>query len=295
MIGEQGHVAERFGGSDPDGSMNLHVGDPTGHGPALVLLHGVTRCGQDWRIVLPTLDRLGTIVALDLRGHGSSPRARNGYRVIDYVADVIGAFRDLAAPVVLVGHSLGAMVAAAVAGAVPELVRGLVLEDPTFEMTGRRIGETSFLDLFQAYRPFAGSRSPTAEVARALGDRMVRTPDGRGRVPLNAVRDPGTLRFIASCLKRLDPAVLTPIIEGRWLEGYDVDGALAQIRCPTLFLQADHAAGGALPDDYARDLAGGIADAALVKLSGVGHNIHTSQPEAMMRVVVPFLLSLDEA
>jgi pimeloyl-ACP methyl ester carboxylesterase len=62
-----------------------------------------------------------------------------------------------------------------------------------------------------------------------------------------------------------------------------------------LFLQADHAAGGALPDDYARDLAGGIADAALVKLSGVGHNIHTSQPEAMMRVVVPFLLSLDEA
>jgi pimeloyl-ACP methyl ester carboxylesterase len=258
------------------------------------LLHGVTRRGLDWELVFSTLSLLGRVVALDLRGHGSSPWMGSAYRVVDYVADVGAYLRRLAEPVVLAGHSLGAMVAAAVAAEMPEWVYGLVLEDPTFEMTGKRIGETGFHDLFEAYRPFASSTLPTSEVARTLAVRTVRAPGGAGRVPLGSVRDAATLRFIAGCLKRLDPEVLSPILEGRWLDGYDVSGVLSRIACPTLLVQADFAAGGALPDEYAAELAGGIADVAHIKLPGVGHNIHSGQPEAMMRVVVPFVRSLDE-
>lgn len=275
------------------GSLTLNVLTGQGAGPPLVLLHGVTRCGRDWQILFPTLGTLGRVHALDLRGHGLSDRATDGYRVIDYVTDVDFFLSTLEEPVVLVGHSLGAMVAAAVAARQPDRVRSLVLEDPTFEMTGRRIDETGFLDLFRAYRPFVGSPLPNGQLARELAAQLVRAPGGVRQVPLGSIRDPAALRFIAACLKRLDPAVLTPTLEGCWLEGYDVFGTLTRLRCPVLFLQGDYAAGGALPDDYAAELCERIADVSFIKLSGVGHNIHASQPEAMLRVVLPFLQSID--
>ena len=65
---------------------------------------------------------------------------------------------------------------------------------------------------------------------------------------LGDLRDRASLAWSAQCLSQLDPEVLTPVIEGRWLDGYDFPDALSRVRCPTLLLQADPSAGGALTD-----------------------------------------------
>jgi pimeloyl-ACP methyl ester carboxylesterase len=209
------------------------------------------------------------------------------------VPDVVDYLRQsVEQPAAVVGHSLGGMVAAAVAAEAPDRVAALALEDPTFEMTGRRIGETAFPDLFRAFQPHAGSSRPVSEIAAQLAEAPIAWPDPAAPFRLGDLRDAVSLRFSAACLKQLDPEVLTTPLAGRWLDGYEVPATLRRIDCPTLLLQADHAVGGALPDEYAALLAAMFRDVVRVKLDGIGHNIHGTQPEAMLRLMLPFLDAL---
>ena len=112
-------------------------------------------------------------------------------------------------------------------------------------------------------------------------------------VRLGDVRDLVSLRVSASGLKRLDPGVLEPPLAGRWLDGSDVADDLGRIRCPTLLLQADGLFGGLLPDAHAAEMAALIRQRVHIKLTGIGHNIHSTATEAMMRLVLPFLGSIE--
>ena len=68
------------------------------------------------------------VVAVDLRGHGASPRAVAGLSAADLAADVA---ETVDGPVdLLVGHSLGALVALELVGRRPGFARRLVVEDP---------------------------------------------------------------------------------------------------------------------------------------------------------------------
>ncbi|MFY1615942.1 alpha/beta fold hydrolase [Micromonospora sp. WMMD736] len=95
--------------------------------PPLVLIHGLTYDRRQWgpvRRELATIDPDRKVLALDLPGHGDSPR-RDSYRMSE-VAEVVHAQvteAGLAAPVV-VGHSVGAVVATTYAARYP--VRGVV-------------------------------------------------------------------------------------------------------------------------------------------------------------------------
>ena len=273
-----------------DLTLNVAVGSE--QGPPLILFHGVTRRWDDWLVLRPYLAGQWHIHALDQRGHGKSGWVPGFYRVIDFVADAVEYVSTLGVPVVLFGHSLGAMVACGVAARRPDLVRGLVLEDPTFEMTGSRISETAFPDTFHAYLPLIGSDLPASEVARRLARALVTVPGKEEKVPLGSFRDLASLRYTASCLRQLDPTILPLILEKRWLEGYDVAATLGKIDCPTLLLQADSECGGALPDSYAQELAADIDDCLLVKLPRTGPNIHSTQTELLLRPLLPFLASL---
>ena len=70
-------------------------------------------------------------VVVSLRGHGDSDKPKIGYRVEDYVVDVVGFLDALGIErAVLGGHSGSRLVARRVALDHPERVAGLVLEGP---------------------------------------------------------------------------------------------------------------------------------------------------------------------
>lgn len=267
-------------------AMNLHR-TTCGSGPVLLLLHGVTRCGADWEALLPTLAEHWTVVALDQRGHGISPRADH-YLVTDYITDAVRFVRDEATePLVLFGHSLGAMVAAAVAAELPDRVRGIILEDPPFHTMGNRIAGTAWQAQFLGMRAAAENGGSVEEITDALAD--IRLPTGGGgHKRLGDVRDRASLAWSAQCLSQLDPEVLTPVVEGRWLDGYDFPDMLSRVRCPALLLQADPAAGGALTDTDAKTVLGTIADCRQVRIPGCGHNLHRDHPETVLRAFADF-------
>ena len=93
--------------------------DVTGSGPGLVLVHGITESRRAWDPLVPALAADHTVVAVDVRGHGRSGAAVT-YDAASMAGDVAVAVAALGldAPVV-VGHSMGGLVATAYAGAHP--------------------------------------------------------------------------------------------------------------------------------------------------------------------------------
>lgn len=262
------------------------------HGPPLVLLHGVTRRWQDYSPVLAEFATRFEVFALDFRGHGKSQRAR-GYRTVDYVRDAAALLRQIVpSPAVIYGHSLGAMVAAAVSAELPERVRGLILEDPPWETLGARLRETNFDSMFQGMLRVANAGGTIEDLARGISNIEVCAPGEARGTRLGDVRDAASIRFGAACLKQMDPAVLQPLVAGQWLHGYAREEILRGIHCPTLLLQADWAAGGMLPDVDAVAAQQHIAGSVRVKIDGVGHLIHWLARERLLAVVLGFLESL---
>ena len=97
--------------------------------PPVVLLPATGETAEDWDAVASSLHSSRTVYAVSLRGHGASDWPGH-YSIQAMADDVTGLLRQLDdLPVDLVGHSLGGLVACAVASAHPELVRRLVLED----------------------------------------------------------------------------------------------------------------------------------------------------------------------
>ncbi len=110
----------------------------SGTGTPVVLLHGIGRTGQVWERVVELLAELPVrIVAFDLLGFGASPKPDwPDYNVDDHARAVIAGLERLKSsePTVLVGHSMGCLVAVRVARLRPDLVRHLVLyQMPLYE------------------------------------------------------------------------------------------------------------------------------------------------------------------
>jgi pimeloyl-ACP methyl ester carboxylesterase len=273
-------------------ALHYQVG-PSGQ-PPLLLLHGVTRRGNDWRGLIPQLSSQWRVFALDQRGHGGSGRAAS-YLVTDYVSDAVHFIRsEIAEPVVMIGHSLGAMVTMAVATEAPELVRAMVLEDPPLHGMGERIHGTPWQAQFKGMQIVARRGGSVEQIADALAEIRLPMPDGTTR-RLGDLRSREALLGSAEDLSFMDPEVLTPVIEGRWLDGYELLGKLSRAKCPTLLLQGDPTAGGALTDEEAQLIEQGIDHCQRVQFPGVPHQIHQYQPEAMLRVIGEFFEAQDSA
>jgi pimeloyl-ACP methyl ester carboxylesterase len=108
----------------------LDMGGPA-DGPLLVGVHGLGGSHLNWTAVGPRLSRHSRVLALDLVGHGLTPAGRRtpdieGHRRL--LSDFLHAVG--ASPAILVGNSMGGLVAALQAAAEPDSVAGLILIDP---------------------------------------------------------------------------------------------------------------------------------------------------------------------
>lgn len=262
-------------------------------GPPLVLLHGVLRQWRDFTSVIPHFALRWTVYGIDFRGHGKSSHTPGHYLVDDYMRDAATFLSyQLREPAVIYGHSLGAMVALRLAAEMRDHVRAIVLEDPPFQTMGTRIRETQYYSQFAGVRSVLKEKTEIHSTALALA-RIPLTLAGRDApVPLGEFRDAVSLRWMATCLHCVDPEVLTPILEGRWLEGFDVDHTIQRIRCPTLVLQADGAAGGMLTDEDADFMVRSISECDRIRFPGIGHSIRMAAFHAWLPTVSNFLESV---
>jgi pimeloyl-ACP methyl ester carboxylesterase len=98
--------------------------------PTIVLLHGFAGSLHWWQNEVPLLDAHYHVVRFDLLGHGGSSKPSGGYsmehqaQLVDEALHQLGVKRAL-----IVGHSMGGLVATALATRDPSLAAGVALVD----------------------------------------------------------------------------------------------------------------------------------------------------------------------
>ncbi|WP_129630777.1 alpha/beta fold hydrolase [Candidatus Oscillochloris fontis] len=109
------------------GPMRYWVSEPK-RGVPVVFIHGYAAMVEHWKRIALQVARSHTFYALDLYGFGESARPRGEPSRERWAAQVATFIREVVGePAVVVGHSMGGVVATEVARSYPDLTRALVL------------------------------------------------------------------------------------------------------------------------------------------------------------------------
>jgi pimeloyl-ACP methyl ester carboxylesterase len=264
-------------------------------GPTFVLVHGLGGSHLNWDLLAPLLTPHGRVLALDLPGFGRSEPGSRRATVQANVAVLRRFLRDVAAaPVVLVGNSMGGMISIFAAASAPRTVRGVVLLDPALP-GGRRSLDAVVAGQFLLYAlPYVGERflwlrrqrsSPLHRVREML--RLVGVdPD---ELPAEVVDRSVTLLEERQDVAGMDKAFL---VAARSLLKILVDprpyrGAMAAIRVPVLLIQGDRDR--LVPVTAARSVAEAHPHWTYVELADVGHVPQLQVPDRVAAEVLDWL------
>jgi pimeloyl-ACP methyl ester carboxylesterase len=157
---------------DLDGPVHyVDFGGPAG-APLVVCVHGLGGSHANWLAIAPQLARTHRVLALDLGGFGLTRGGRRGTSVAAntellhrFLATVAGE------PAILVGNSMGGLVAGLVAAAHPQDVRALALLDPALPVYLSARPEPLVMAAFAIYL------APGLGALFQRGRRAARTPE----------------------------------------------------------------------------------------------------------------------
>lgn len=240
---------------------------------AVVMLHGVGGGKDAFR---PQMEPLATAgyraVAWDMPGYGASPPIAP-YDMTGLAHAIIRLLDTIdSSRVVLLGHSMGAMVAQEAIVLAPQRIAGLVLSatSPAFGKP-----EGAWQAAFLAERlGILDAGKTMADVATRLVPGMV----GEGFEPEGAGLAAAIMSQVPSTTYR---AALHALM------GFDRRAALADIGVPTLVIAGEHDR--AVPASVMEKMAARIPGAEYVVVRGAGHLANLEQPQAFNAAVLTFL------
>jgi len=106
-----------------------------GAGPSLVLVHGIGGSTADWAGVLPRLSAECRVLTLDVRGFGQSAKPSGPYTPAEWAADLAALLEQTGfAPAIVLGHSMGGVIAQRLLLDSPRLLRAAILGSTSSEV-----------------------------------------------------------------------------------------------------------------------------------------------------------------
>ncbi len=229
--------------------------------PAAVLIHPFGGSRGTWADVMDRLGDACVCVTPDLRGFGGNPAA--AFTVEDSADDVIGRCDALGlGRVVVVGHSMGARVAMAVAARRPDRVAALVLLAPSPPTP-------------EPMTPAARATLAAARDDRYAAERMVGHATGGGLSPAQ----------VAAAVD--DVLAADPLAWRAWVDvgsKQDLTALVCDVTCPVTVLSGDRDA--AIPTDVVeREVVARFAGAKLIRVPGAGHLLPLEAPDAVVEAI----------
>ncbi len=255
-------------------------------GPPIIAIHGWLDNAASFEPLAGHLDRYRWI-CLDLPGHGRSDCRPDGcvYHFTDYVGDLFSVAESLELDrFILVGHSLGAGIAAMFAAVFPDRVERLALIDGIGPLSGEdddslrqlrksmdflKIRDKNPARVYGSWEEVVSKRLEAGKISRSSVEILLR----RG-----AVREGETVTVCSDGrLKQHSPVYMS---QGR------VVSILKGIRAPARLILADQGLLVSHESTAARiDALQGLQ---VVKVGG-GHHLHMDRPQAVAREIGAFL------
>jgi len=244
-----------------------------GQGPPLVLLHAVGTSGAIWWQHLPRLARRFRVLAVDLPGHGKSPRPKAPVSIEAMAGALYETLQgQVHLPAHLVGLSLGGMVAQMLAVQHPPSVATLTLCDTICEANPTAAGLLEERARGVEQTGMGATIKPTLE---------------RWFAPGFCDRQPEVTDLIEKLLRQANPIVNAQT--WRAIANFNVASRLKSLsHIPALVVN------GSLDTSISPDMGkriGELLGAELVELADCAHMAPLEAPEKFMDILEPFLLS----
>jgi 3-oxoadipate enol-lactonase len=242
-----------------------------GDGTPVLMIHGVGSDLESWDGVVSHLGPERRFVRFDLRGHGHSRRTKGPYQLNDFVDDAVALLDHLdIKSAIIVGFSLGGLIAQAIALQHPKRVARLCLIST---IAGRTPDEQARVT---ARAETLAREGATAHLANAV-DRWF--SDGFRKA------HPEVLEARRQKSLQNDPE--SYVAAYRVLAGNDLGHQLAAITAPTLVLTGEHDVGSS--PRMAAFIHRQISRSSLHILPGLKHSILLEAPDQVAALLDPFL------
>jgi 3-oxoadipate enol-lactonase len=262
---------------NPQGSTFASVGGAVVHyslaggagAPPLVFIHSLGTDLRIWDGVVHALGSDRAIVRYDLRGHGLSDCPSGPYRLADFVADLRGLLDHLGIRrAVLVGISIGGLVAMEYASRHPDGVRSLVLAD-----TAARIGTAAqWRERIEAVRRTGLERLAATALEMWFTESFRAGESARVRGYGNLLARTPAEGYVASCAM---------------LAESDLAERARTIRAPALVITGEEDR--VTPPEQGRALAALLPGARFEAIPGAAHLPCIERPERMASEIDRFL------
>ena len=243
-------------------------------GTPVVLLHGYSDSRRSYDRVLPLLPSSLRVFAVTQRGHGDSGKPEAGYAAADFAKD-LAAFLDAMGidSAIVVGHSMGSIVAQRFAIDYPARTRALVLE----AALAPRMGNHEVRELWKTVSTVADPVDPA--FVRDFQQSSIARP-----VPSDFFEG-----VVADSLKvpaRVWKGALEPLTTMDFLP------QLGRIAVPTLLIWGDRDAIVARAEQDV--LQKSIVGSRLLTYAGTGHSPHWEEPERYVADLIAFVNDVEE-
>jgi len=264
-------------------------------GPLIVCVHGLAGSAVNWSAIAPLLTSRCRVLAPDLAGHGLTRSARRGTdvqsnkRLLDRFIDEVSN-----GPVILMGNSMGGMIALLEAEATADKVAGLVLVDPALPFVPARPDLLIAAVFVASGLPGLGTAllrgvqklPPKSVVARTLS-LCCQDPS---RVPADVVAAHVEMERRRSGFAEAghDLGVATrSVIANAGLGGHAYRAGIASLTCPVLLIHGERDR--LVPASAARAAAQAHPSWSLVVLPDVGHVPQLEAPRACADAIFGWL------
>ena len=244
----------------PDGSV-INYGEGPDNGPALLLIHGQIVAWEEYDVVLPKLSESFHVYAVDCYGHGDSSHDVNLYSCRENGEALVWFIRNVIKDSCFIsGHSSGGILAAWVAANAPELINGLLLEDPPFfRVTPKEVqeekGAFAWYDTYVVSRNFVHQSDETDFSLyylehsyffslfgdlqkKAVQSAVAYRQENPGR-PIQLAWLPYAWVRPLLYMDNYDPHFGNSFYDGSWMDNINQEDLLRSIECPVIYLKAN--------------------------------------------------------
>ena len=261
------------------GEVAINYACQPGSGETVLFIHGIMSQLETWEDVAAQIAGGRQCFRVDLRGHGHSGHA-SSYLVPDYARDIATLLAaEHVSHAVIVGHSLGGLIALSMAESYPDMVKAIVLEDsPLYARDIMDNTDPGRLLGFRESAVLASSRLTRAEIVERLRQTNPDEPEE-------------SLDQRSRALFQTDGDAVMHIVDRRMDRSGVIDETIAAVQCPVLLMYGVFESGGWVRQkhiEHARPL---FRDCAFSYWADAGHQLHRDYPDRFVNKVKQFLNS----